>query len=293
MNNESTNFEQALWKKILGKASTALLDNGDVVKRITFDPVGTDHTLQQLITAHLHQLISKDEYTLAELGYLHASSVSFVKDHVETKIYFVPELATMKKPSSFRTTSSDLVLHPGFKNFQNHVFVGDSDSLIRAGGAVFMDMAVPKYHIDNDDAGKPAIVIKDGHKLDQDGETLALYGNIEIMLASYLNLILFDPNFRVSYQTIGSGDNEDAEHPAIMISMGAEKEFPVKVTVQWSADNMIPYEPETAIPYLIERAKREQRAAESRKEIAERVTKEAKQAAKNQKKSSTDWTRFR
>ena len=259
MSNESTNFEQNLWEKILGKASTALLDNGDVVKRITFDPMGTDHTLQQLNTAHLHQLIAKSDYSLAELGYLHASSVSFVKDHIETKIYFVPELATTKKPSSFRTTSSDLVLHPGFKEFQNHVFLGDPDALIRAGGAVFVDMAVPKYRIDTDDAGKPAIIIKDGHKLDHDGETLALFGNIELMLASYLNLSLFDPNFLVSYQTIGNGDNQDADHPAIMISMGAEKEFPVKVTVQWSADNTIPYEPETAIPYLMEKAKKDQR----------------------------------
>lgn len=293
MSNESTNFEQNLWDRILSKASTALLDNGDVVKRITFDPMGTDHTLQQLITAHLHQLIAKSDYTLAELGYLHASSVSFVKDHIETKIYFVPELATHKKQSSFRSTSSDLVLHPGFKEFQNHVFLGDPDAAIRVGGAVFMDMAVPKYHIDTDDAGLPAIVIKDGHKLDQDGETLAVYANIDIILASYLNLSLFDPNFAVSYQTIGNGDNQDAEHPAIMISMGAEKEFPVRVTVQWSADNAIPYEPETAVAYLIERAKKEQIAAESRKEIASKVSKEAKEATKRQRKNTTSWTKFR
>ena len=171
------------------------VSNGMVVTK-TYQPAGIDHNLQSAITGLMHSIaVMNSEVTLAEMGYLNMNMVSFVEDHVEVKLYFIPNLATVTE----RAPNGKPISHPNPKLniFKDYMFVGDLEKAIS-----FDTITVPKYNIDIDELGKPAIKIKSGKKTEEDQEVLVLHCNLAVVLAAINNVDMMDPNFNVSFETV-------------------------------------------------------------------------------------------
>lgn len=229
-----------------------------------YDSIGRSKQLQEEITHLLHEIImANGKFTLAEIGYLHMNTVTFVRDHAEVKLYFIPELSTTKSNEfgSIKVSPS-----PMLKVFQNYLFVGDNlDAVVS-----FENVTVPKYSIVNDDLGRPAIHIKDGKKHEDDAEVLVLHCNFALTMAALNGVNLTDPNFAVEYETIATG-GKNAE---VVMTIGNEKEFPIMIKVSFSP-NPTGYDPDQAIPFLIAKATQAKNAKANQKKLARKVSESA------------------
>lgn len=252
--------------------STTSIVNNQPVTREVYEPIGVNHELQAGVTKLLHDLAIRytQPFTLAQLGYLHMNSICYVNGEVQAKIYFAPELAiTTTTGFGGRQVS---VPNPKFEAFHNWLFVGSLK------GAIEYDtLTVPKYHIDEDSSGQPAISITGGKKVIEDAEVVVLRCNPLCLMAAITGVSMADPNFDVSFETIGKSDKKTGSQ--IMISAGANQQFPVKVTVAHST-NAEYYDPDLVVPCLLDRAKRAQSAIRTRKELALKASEKAEKAAK-------------
>ena len=248
------------------------------VRTRMFDPIGVNHELQQGITKLLHQLAmtADPKFTLAQLGYLHMNSVCFVNGEIQAKLFFAPELAIVQVPGfGGRLTNSP---NPLFDTFQNWLYVGP------AKGAIEYDTTtVPKYSIETDDLGKPSISLTKGKKVFEDHEVVVLRCNPMMLMAALCDINMSDPSFKVEYETIGKSD-KDKDNPTgaqIMISAGVNKEFPVRIKVTSSYDEVYTgFDPEMPIPCLLNAAQNARKSIDTRKELARKASKDAAKAAK-------------
>lgn len=267
--------------------TTVIMGRENPVRRVQFEPMGISYELQELITKLMHKIVLREgKYTLAEMGYLHMSSVAFVNDHVEVKVYFAPELATVtgSKMNGKATVVANSILNV----FKNYLFVGSLDANV-----AFANMQVPKYYIDRDERDQLAIRIKDKkNKNSDDTEVMVLYCNLDLILAAYYDANILDPDFVVGYETIGNSSKNNEETPGIMISMGASQEFPVRINASIPV-NSTGYEPNDAVPYLLSKMQAMKETKKTKKKLARKVSDSAEGMVKKNDKKLNAWKKFR
>lgn len=268
---------------------TIMNEEGKPINRLTYQPAGCPggHLLKQTITDLMDRIIKKNgKYTLAELGYLHMNLVSYCNGQIQVKVYFAPELATSTVGNAVNGNGR-IVPHPALNVFNGYMFVGDLDKAIS-----FETMTIPMYEIERDNRDQLAIRIKDGKKkVQEDAEVVVMHCNLALVLAAAYNVSLWDENFKVEVETVGKTKKKD-DDVVVMINAGAYQEFPVRVKFEYSYNAEV-YDPDDAIPYLVSRMKKAQDAKSTKKKLADKVTEKAKDVAKEEKKKTGNWAKFR
>ena len=212
--------------------------------------------------------------------------VSYCNGQIQVKVYFAPELATSTVGNAVNGNGR-IVPHPALNVFNGYMFVGDLDKVIS-----FETMTIPMYEIERDNRDQLAICIKDGKKkVQEDAEVVVMHCNLALVLAAAHNVSLWDENFKVEVETVGKTKKKD-DDVVVMINAGAYQEFPVRVKFEYSYNAEV-YDPDDAIPYLVSRMKKAQDAKSTKKKLADKVTEKAKDTAKESKKPSGNWAKFR
>ena len=161
----------------------------------------------------------------------------------------------------------------------------------------FESMPVPRYDIERNERDQLTIRIKDGKKINEDGEAVVLNCNLLLLIAAVLDVNPNDPNFDVKVETVGKSKKKDRDM-AIMINAGAQQEFPVRITAQYTViDNagtaIVPYEPDAAISFLMNRMKKMQEMKSTKNKLANKASDNAKETAKDMKKKTNAWAKYR
>lgn len=271
-----------------------LAPDGAMVRVKTWEPAGSPdgNELKRDITKLLDRIVKENsKYTLAEMGYLHMNLISFCNGQVNAKIYFAPELATQTETNGVNTDGK-IVPHKALEVFQNYLYVGELKNAV-----TFESMPVPRYDIERNERDQLAIRIKDGKKINEDGEAVVLNCNLLLLIAAVLDVNPNDPNFDVNVETVGKSKKKDRDM-AIMINAGAQQEFPVRITAQYTViDNVgtaiVPYEPDAAIPFLMNRMKKMQEMKSTKNKLANKASDNAKETAKDMKKKTNAWAKYR
>lgn len=257
--------------------STTGMKGNDVVETLQYGATGTDHELQQLITDFLHRRVMENgTCTLAQLGYLNMNTVSYVEDHVEVKLYFHAGLATdvtkLSNGREIRSPKNELMM------FHKYLFIGSLQDAV-----AYDTIPVPKYYIDRDDLGKPTLQFRTNtKKIKENTSVLVLRCNLVLTMAAALNLNLMDPNYKVTYDTLGSSNKKNKDNH-IVITVGNRQEYPVKVTVQCTSDSMHYFDPELTYPFIESRIAKNRQAMQNRKLVQKNVSEKAEKLQKNQK----------
>ena len=271
-----------------------LAPDGAMVRVKTWEPAGSPdgNELKRDITKLLDQIVKENsKFTLAEMGYLHMNLISFCNGQVNAKIYFAPELATQTETNGVNTNGK-IVPHKALEVFQNYLYVGELKNAV-----TFESMPVPRYDIERNERDQLTIRIKDGKKINEDGEAVVLNCNLLLLIAAVLNVNPNDPNFDVKVETVGKSKKKDRDM-AIMINAGAQQEFPVRITAQYTViDNagtaIVPYEPDAAISFLMNRMKKMQEMKSTKNKLANKASDNAKETAKDMKKKTNAWAKYR
>lgn len=271
-----------------------LAPDGAMVRVKTWEPAGSPdgNELKRDITKLLDRIVKENsKFTLAEMGYLHMNLISFCNGQVNAKIYFAPELATQTETNGVNTDGK-IVPHKALEVFQNYLYVGELKNVV-----TFESMPVPRYDIERNERDQLAIRIKDGKKINEDGEAVVLNCNLLLLIAAVLDVNPNDPNFDVKVETVGKSKKKDRDM-AIMINAGAQQEFPVRITAQYTViDNVgtaiVPYEPDAAIPFLMNRMKKMQEMKSTKNKLANKASDNAKETAKDMKKKTNAWAKYR
>ena len=271
-----------------------LAPDGAMVRVKTWEPAGSPdgNELKRDITKLLDQIVKENsKFTLAEMGYLHMNLISFCNGQVNAKIYFAPELATQTETNGVNTNGK-IVPHKALEVFQNYLYVGELKNAV-----TFESMPVPRYDIERNERDKLTIRIKDGKKINEDGEAVVLNCNLLLLIAAVLDVNPNDPNFDVKVETVGKSKKKDRDM-AIMINAGAQQEFPVRITAQYTViDNagtaIVPYEPDAAISFLMNRMKKMQEMKSTKNKLANKASDNAKETAKDMKKKTNAWAKYR
>ena len=271
-----------------------LAPDGAMVRVKTWEPAGSPDgiELKRDITKLLDQIVKENsKFTLAEMGYLHMNLISFCNGQVNAKIYFAPELATQTETNGVNTNGK-IVPHKALEVFQNYLYVGELKNAV-----TFESMPVPRYDIERNERDQLTIRIKDGKKINEDGEAVVLNCNLLLLIAAVLDVNPNDPNFDVKVETVGKSKKKDRDM-AIMINAGAQQEFPVRITAQYTViDNagtaIVPYEPDAAISFLMNRMKKMQEMKSTKNKLANKASDNAKETAKNMKKKTNAWAKYR
>lgn len=271
-----------------------LAPDGAMVRVKTWEPAGSPdgNELKRDITKLLDRIVKENsKFTLAEMGYLHMNLISFCNGQVNAKIYFAPELATQTETNGVNTDGK-IVPHKALEVFQNYLYVGELKNAV-----TFESMPVPRYDVERNERDQLAIRIKDGKKINEDGEAVVLNCNLLLLIAAVLDVNPNDPNFDVKVETVGKSKKKDRDM-AIMINAGAQQEFPVRITAQYTViDNVgtaiVPYEPDAAIPFLMNRMKKMQEMKSTKNKLANKASDNAKETAKDMKKKTNAWAKYR
>ena len=271
-----------------------LAPDGAMVRVKTWEPAGSPdgNELKRDITKLLDQIVKENsKFTLAEMGYLHMNLISFCNGQVNAKIYFAPELATQTETNGVNTNGK-IVPHKALEVFQNYLYVGELKNAV-----TFESMPVPRYDIERNERDQLTIRIKDGKKINEDGEAVVLNCNLLLLIAAVLDVNPNDPNFDVKVETVGKSKKKDRDM-AIMINAGAQQEFPVRITAQYTViDNtgtaIVPYEPDAAISFLMNRMKKMQEMKSTKNKLANKASDNAKGTAKDMKKKTNAWAKYR
>ena len=271
-----------------------LAPDGAMVRVKTWEPAGSPdgNELKRDITKLLDQIVKENsKFTLAEMGYLHMNLISFCNGQVNAKIYFAPELSTQTETNGVNTNGK-IVPHKALEVFQNYLYVGELKNAV-----TFESMPVPRYDIERNERDQLTIRIKDGKKINEDGEAVVLNCNLLLLIAAVLDVNPNDPNFDVKVETVGKSKKKDRDM-AIMINAGAQQEFPVRITAQYTViDNagtaIVPYEPDAAISFLMNRMKKMQEMKSTKNKLANKASDNAKETAKDMKKKTNAWAKYR
>lgn len=271
-----------------------LAPDGAMIRVKTWEPAGSPdgNELKRDITKLLDQIVKENsKFTLAEMGYLHMNLISFCNGQVNAKIYFAPELATQTETNGVNTNGK-IVPHKALEVFQNYLYVGELKNAV-----TFESMPVPRYDIERNERDQLTIRIKDGKKINEDGEAVVLNCNLLLLIAAVLDVNPNDPNFDVKVETVGKSKKKDRDM-AIMINAGAQQEFPVRITAQYTViDNVgtaiVPYEPDAAISFLMNRMKKMQEMKSTKNKLANKASDNAKETAKDMKKKTNAWAKYR
>ena len=102
---------------------------------------------------------------------------------------------------------------------------------------------------------------------------------------------------KTANKLVGKSKKKDRDM-AIMINAGAQQEFPVRITAQYTViDNagtaIVPYEPDAAISFLMNRMKKMQEMKSTKNKLANKASDNAKETAKDMTKKTNAWAKYR
>ena len=193
--------------------------------------MGTDETtsIQKAMTAFIHDRVMEvGKFTMAELGYLHACSLTGDKKTgaIDLCVYFDAALATRKvvNPVNGKTMYRPV---NELNIFANYLFTGDIMKCV-----TLENMLTPRVAGNTDRAGRMAISISDKKKTDYRA-VLVLHCNVALTVASILGINLLDPNFTVRCKTIQPKN----ESPDDIVTDEQNTTVPVGVYVTWNGAN--------------------------------------------------------
>lgn len=205
--------------------------------------MGTDETtsIQKAMTAFIHDRVMEvGKFTMAELGYLHACSLTGDKKTgaIDLCVYFDAALATRKvvNPVNGKTMYRPV---NELNIFANYLFTGDIMNCV-----TMENMMTPRVTGNTDRAGRVAISISDKKKTDYRA-VLVLHCNVALTVAAILGINLLDPNFTVRCKTI------QQESPDDIVTDEQNTTVPVGVYVTWNgANDSNWYDPADAETYV-------------------------------------------
>lgn len=272
------------------RSTTTMNDEGHFVDHLVFQPAGCPGGLElkKLVTNLMDRIVKESgKYTLAELGYLHMNLVSYCNGQVQLKVFFAPELATSTVGNA-ANGNGRIVPHPALNIFNGYMFVGELEKAV-----TYETMTLPEYYIERDNRDQLAVYIKDGKKkVMEDAEVVVLHCNLILTIAAGLDHNLWDENYKVDIETVGKTKKKD-DDVSVMIQAGAYQEFPVRVLVNCTYGYDVGYNPDDAIPYLVNRIKKVSEANDTKKKLTKKVTDKAKEAAEDSnKKVKNNWKKF-
>ena len=193
--------------------------------------MGTDETtsIQRVMTKFIHDRVMEvGKFTMVELGYLHACSLTGDKKTgaIDPCVYFDAALATRKvvNPVNGKTLYRPV---NELNIFANYLFTGDIMKCV-----TLENMLTPRVAGNTDRAGRMAISISDKKKTDYRA-VLVLHCNVALTVASILGINLLDPNFTVRCKTIQPKD----ESPDDIVTDEQNTTVPVGVYVMWNGAN--------------------------------------------------------
>ncbi len=216
------------------------MENG--VEIIRYNPIGSKGGFQDKITDFMRRhAVKYSTKTLSEMGYLYMNAITYIKDHIEARAYFAPELASYK--SEEFGEKGRLVPIKELDIFRNYLFAGSVESNIH-----FDTISVPKYKIVEEDGHIITVTKNDKNYIEKTIMILRL--NLQLTMASINDISLKDPMFQVVARSV-SGVNKKHTDKQMIISVNFDKEFPVSIDVQYTPNNQYGgYDPDDAIPYL-------------------------------------------
>ena len=245
------------------------------VKRVQFAPMGVDHKLQYLITNAMDRIVMMGgTTTLAELGYLHQISIAYIENRASIRIYFHPKLACVKKRNI--NGSEKLVPREEFKLFENYFFVGDVKNAV-----TFENIEVPRCYIDEDPYTHHAtLFFKKNMSKTEEIEVMVLNCNFPITVAAAMGVSLAT-DFKIKFSSVNAVGTNVAGNLAVTV--GAHQEFPITVIAEYNPTMYNPgYDPEDAVSYLMNMASVNNDAARTHRELARKVSDQAKKNKKTQ-----------
>ena len=208
-------------------------DDKDVVVQLqrAYFEMGTDETtsIQKAMTTFIHDRVMEvGKFTMAELGYLHACSLTGDKKTgaIDLCVYFDAALATRKvvNPVNGKTMYRPV---NELNIFANYLFTGDIMKCV-----TLENMLTPRVAGNTDRAGRMAISISDKKKTDYRA-VLVLHCNVALTVASILGINLLDPNFTVRCKTIQPKNVS----PDDIVTDEQNTTVPVGVYVTWNGAN--------------------------------------------------------
>lgn len=264
--------------------------NNAAISTYRFRPNGADHEFQQLVTNLLHQIVMDDErVTLGELGYLHQNTLMLNQDTQcpELRIYFDARFV-YRKAMNPTIGREDLIVVDEMSIFKDWLFVGHPQGVF-----TIEKILAPKTELFEDELGRTSLRIKKGNR---QVETVAaiMRCNASIAIAAALNINLGDPNFKIQFNPVAKGSNSAVD--SIVVS-ASNRMVPVAFTVTHSARTSVTadncYDPDLAVPYLMEIAEAVQNSEASRSDMIKKVRSDGKKnKRKNQQKVHKGFGKF-
>ena len=260
---------------------TKIDKDGTPISVITYQPIGIDHELQRDITNMMHNLVLNDgRFTLAELGYLHASDCVFdrITGDIKMRVYFHAQLAARMIQSD---TSSNSVIKPirELSVFESYLYVGNLNDVIE-----YDNVLMPKTDIVNDEIGRASLVFKGNGAKMVETPVLIINCNLAILLAAITGTNLLDRKFNIKCETLGA-----VKKGEIMLTTSSDRvEMPIKITVTRTADPGSYYDPSDAIPYLSSQFDEISEKQNEQIKLEETVRKKARDSKKDKKKKAKE-----
>jgi len=244
-----------------------------ITKTIIYDP--HKQKMQDQMTEFLHKMFMRDgRYTLNEVGYLHMTTLTVANGNVELYIYFHPSLACYYKNNQTTETR----IRDAFDILSGYLFVGDIRDVISRDQAI-----VPAFKIRKDDLDKDALYVRSDDKY-VNTQVLRIKCNLLLTFAAINNINLKDPNYKLSYNKVGSLDDKKSQYIETENGMA---EHPILAKCQYTADDQYAgYDPELAIPYLTTMAKVLQDINTKYKKLKNETNNEPHEKKRNKKEPS-------
>lgn len=254
----------------------------DDVVHTRFKPMGFGHELQKLMVGLLHAIAMDkstmfgEPMTLNEIGFLHQISILYEEGRVKMRMYFAPQLASEEHQSANGHVEN--VPIRWFLRLNRYFFVVQDNDL--SGVTGFEKIVAPKYKIEYDELGRPAVKLKkDGSDMKLQ-EVMYIDCNLPITIAACLGISLADPNFKVSIETVG----QTADKKKRIIIDGKENSYPIWINVEHSV-NPHSYDPVEVIPYLIGLTEKRQTRYKEQKKLAEKAADDSEKKSKKKNKN--------
>lgn len=278
MSKDKKKNKKCEYREVIDTAPRTTFSTDHLVMEEVYRPMGIDNNLQNKIANLLHEIVMKDgRTTLGELGYLHQISISYLEGRASIKIFFDTNFCN----DHTRELNGRVEMRPKqiFNIFQNYLFVGDV-----ADSVTYENLVMPKVVTEEDDLGNPTARVK-AHKVEQ-RPVMVLHCNFPITIAAACGLSLTDPNFKVAYKTSGANAGSDEDSMELAVMVGTDQEVPIYVSVWHSPDSTDGYDPDDAVNYLRSLLIERQNKKSVQKDLAKRVSSQAKKNKKEQEKKT-------
>ena len=192
------------------------------------------------------------------------------------RMYFAPQLASEEHQSANGHVEN--VPIRWFLRLNHYFFVVQDNDL--SGVTGFEKIVAPKYKIEYDELGRPAVKLKkDGSDMKLQ-EVMYIDCNLPITIAACLGISLADPNFKVGIETVG----QTADKKKRIIIDGKENSYPIWINVEHSV-NPRSYDPVEVIPYLVGLTEKRQTRYKEQKKLAEKAADDSEKKSKKKNKN--------